>query len=665
MRRPSPRERLLGVGLQSRLLAATAAIVLVAGGVLAYRAMAAISDAYRWTAQSEAGTLARSYAQSLSPKDLGSLARMQARAKRLSGVHPDLLGVEVLPAKGETHAATRYTQTGDAGHMVFPILDAGGRAVALLDMTFSLDERATARARGHREVLLAGVGGALLLIIGISVLARMLLIAPVERVSRSALLVASGHPGAPLGWKRKDALGVLAGAVDALGGAVGALQSRIDGLDRQDPLTGLLNHRGLHDALHETLEEADRKGEKVAVVVMDIDHFESLNDRGGHAMGDEVLRIAARVVLGELRPGDVCGRIGGDEFLLALPNSDAWGAERVVERLRRAVASAPLGDGLPRLTFSAGIAESPRDAREQVALMRLAEGALYRAKRLGRDRCVVYSSFVDAPLSLQEEADRARTAGLANTVYALARAVDLKDGYTHQHSARVAQYAAVLAREMGMTEEEIDQIRTAGILHDVGKVGVADAVLLKPSRLTEDEFLEMQRHSALGRDIVEGAGMPDIAEWVLYLHERWDGRGYPERIAGDDIPLASRVLGVADAFEAMTSSRLYRRGMAVEKALTELEKSAGAQFDPMVAQRMVDLVRAGSIPLGEIGVLDVTHYGSAASSESAAPPEEEGEPVRNVPSDPEAPAPAPRGAKRAGRARKSVADSSARASSAS
>ena len=303
----------------------------------------------------------------------------------------------------------------------------------------------------------------------------------------------------------------------------------------------------------------------------------------------------------------------------------------MVERLRHSIGGAPLPAGHAALAFSAGIAEFPRDARDQHGLMRLAEGALYRAKRSGRNRCVVYSSFVDAPLSLQEEADRARTAGLANTVYALARAVDLKDGYTHQHSARVAQYAAVLAREMGMSEEEIDQIRTAGILHDVGKVGVADAVLLKPARLTDDEFLEMQRHSALGRDIVEGAGLADIAEWVLYLHERWDGRGYPEKLAGDDIPLASRVLGVADAFEAMTSSRLYRRGMPVEKALTELEKSAGAQFDPQVAQRMVDLVRAGAIPLGEIGVLDVTHYGSAASSESAAPPEEEGEPVTNVP----------------------------------
>ena len=227
--------------------------------------------------------------------------------------------------------------------------------------------------------------------------------------------------------------------------------------------------------------------------------------------------------------------------------------------------------------------------------MRLAEGALYRAKRSGRNRCVVYSSFVDAPLSLQEEADRARTAGLANTVYALARAVDLKDGYTHQHSARVAQYAAVLAREMGMSEEEIDQIRTAGILHDVGKVGVADAVLLKPARLTDDEFPEMQRHSRSAATSSRArharhrrmGALPARALGRPRLSGEARGRGHPARqprprrggrLRGDDL------------------IALYRRGMPVEKALTELEKSAGAQFDPQVAQRMVDLVRARRDP---------------------------------------------------------------------
>src|SRR5215213_4358387 len=613
------RDRLFGVGLHARIIAAAAVLVLGCGGFLAYRSVAALGDAYRFTSEAEAYALANSFARSLSSRDVADIDRVRHRIARLSGVHPDLTDVSVLPpARGGAHAAYRRDE--------------------------------------HAAVLLAALGAGLLLVIGVGALSRLLLVRPVERLSRNALLVAAGTPGHALGWGRRDAIGSLAGAIDTLGGTMRALQTRIDGLVLKDPLTGVLNHRGLHDALHEALERASKRGEKVAVVALDIDNFEQLNASAGHGAGDEALRIAARVMLGELRPGDVCGRVGGDEFLLALPDSDAWGAERVVERLRGAIATAAISEGRSRLSFSAGIAEFPRDARNQQDLMRLADGALYRAKRSGRNRCVVYSSFVDAPLSLQEEAERARTAGLANTVYALARAVDLKDGYTHQHSTRVAQYAAVLARELGMSEEEIDQSRTAGILHDVGKVGVADAVLLKPARLTDDEFLEMQRHSMLGRDIVQGAGMPEIAEWVLYLHERWDGRGYPHRLEGDDIPLASRVLGVADAFEAMTSSRLYRRGMPVEKALQELEKSSGEQFDPAVAQRLVDLIRSGAIPLGEIGVLDVTHYGSAACSESAAPPEEEGEPVRNV-AEPDL----PRGAKRAARGR----DSSARANSAS
>ena len=653
----SLRDRLLRAGLQARIVAATAVLVLVCGGFFALRSIDAISDAYRWNGESEAEAVAHSFVRSLSPRELDDITRLRSRLARLSGAHPQLTGVAATPARPDSPKMATYSRDEEHAELRFPIIDGRGQAVAILRLDFSLEERAEALASGRREVLLAGLGAGLLLIIGAGMLCRLLLARPIDQISRNALLVVSGKPGASLGWRRRDEIGVLSRAIDALGGMTQALQARIDGLALQDPLTGVLNHRGLHDALHQTLEHAADHREKVAVVVLDIDNFEQLNDAVGHGAGDEALRMAARVIMGELRPGDVCGRIGGDEFLLALPDSDAWGAERVVERLRAAVADAPLREGRSGLAFSAGIAEFPRDARDQQGLMRLADGALYRAKRSGRNRCVVYSSFVDAPLSLQEEAERARTAGLANTVYALARAVDLKDGYTHQHSARVAQYAAVLARELNMSEEEIEQIRTAGILHDVGKVGVADAVLLKPARLTEDEFLEMQRHSTLGRDIVAGAGMPEIAEWVLYLHERWDGRGYPHKLEGEDIPLASRVLAVADAFEAMTSSRLYRRGMPVEKALIELEKSAGQQFDPAVAQRMVDLVRAGAIPLGEIGVLEVTHYGSAASSGSAAPPEEDGEPVSNVPDDS-----LPRGARRAGRA---SSDSSARATSAS
>ena len=644
-RRLTLRDRPLGVGLQTRLVAASAVLVLACGGFLAHRAVAAVSDAHLWAGEAEAAAVARGFTQSLSSRDLADVDRLRKLAARLGDAHPSLTSAAVLPALASPPRA-RYARDGDSGQLTYPLLD-GDRAVATLRLRFALDQRGAALASGRREVLLAGLGAGPLLVIGFGALTRLIVVRPVERLSSRALLIGSGNHAVALGWRRRDAVGILAGTLDRLGPTMRAQQGRIDGLVLKDPLTGVLNHRGLHDALHEALAGARTRDEKVAVVVLDLDNFEQFNSADGHAAGDEMLRMAARVTLGELRPGDVCGRIGGDEFLLALPDSDAWGAERVVERLRSAVASVPVREGQPGLSFSAGIAEFPRDARDQQGLMRLADGALYRAKRSGRNRCVVYSTFVDAPLSLQEEAERARSAGLANTVYALALAVDLKDGYTHQHSARVAQYAAVLARELGMTEEEIEQIRTAGILHDVGKVGVADAVLLKPARLTQDEFLEMQRHSGLGRDIVQGAGLPEIAEWVLYLHESWDGSGYPHKLAGEEIPLASRVLAVADAFEAMTSSRLYRRGMPVEKALAELEHSAGTQFDPNVARRMVALIRAGAIPLGEIGVLAVTHYGSAAGSSSATPPAEEGGPVRNVAWS--ASDGVPRGALRAGR----------------
>jgi diguanylate cyclase (GGDEF)-like protein len=460
--------------------------------------------------------------------------------------------------------------------------------------------------------MLTALGAILLLGLGLAVLVGLLAVRPLRRIREASEQIVAGRLDTRLNWRRRDDIGRVARALDALAASLEAAQARLEGLTLQDALTGLINHRAVQDRLHEEIERAEREGGRLALVVLDIDHFEHVNDAWGHATGDEALRVAARVIR-ELRPGDLCGRIGGDEFLLVLPAIDAWEAARVVEQLRSAVRAVPIGGAGVRVTFSAGIAEFPRDAADQIGLMRLAEGALYRAKRSGRNRCIVYSALVDAPLSLQEEAERARTAGLLNTVYALARAVDLKDGYTHQHSTRVAHYAAELAAEFGMGEDEIEQIRTAGILHDVGKIGVSDAILLKPARLTDEEFEEMQRHSTLGRDIVAGAGMPEIADWVLYLHERYDGKGYPERLAGERIPFASRILSVADAFEAMTSSRLYRRGMPVEQALAELERAAGKEFDPAIARRMVELVREGVLGVEEIGVLDVARYGAAAS----------------------------------------------------
>ena len=194
-------------------------------------------------------------------------------------MHPDLTEVTVLARTPTLPTRAVYTRKDSAAQLTFPILDGRGRAVAVLRLRFALDERSEAQASGRREVLLAGLGAGLLLVIGVGALPGCCIVRPVERLSRHAMLVAAGKPVVSLGWRRRDAIGVLAGTIDALGGTMRALQARIDGLVLKDPLTGVLNHRGLHDALHEALENASTRGEKVAVVVLDIDNFEQLNAR--------------------------------------------------------------------------------------------------------------------------------------------------------------------------------------------------------------------------------------------------------------------------------------------------------------------------------------------------------------------------------------------------
>jgi diguanylate cyclase (GGDEF)-like protein len=336
----------------------------------------------------------------------------------------------------------------------------------------------------------------------------------------------------------------------------------------------------------------------VAVVAIDVDHFKEINDRWGHAAGDEALKLLGKALQSALRPSDVCGRVGGDEFMLALTRSDIEDAEEAVDRLREKVASMKFGPAGQQLTFSAGVSEFPRHSLALEELTHLADGAMYWAKSNGRNRSYVYSSENDFTMAAQMTADQVMQAGLVNTVHALAKAVDAKDGYTHSHSQRVAQYAADLARGLGLDANGVEQVRTAGVLHDVGKIGISDMLLLKPSALDVDEQTAMRRHSELGRDIVAGAGMDDIARYVYHLHERYDGSGYPDGLSGEDIPLESRILHVADAFEAMTSSRVYRQALPSEEALEELERGAGTQFDPAIATRMTELVMDRVIEVG-------------------------------------------------------------------
>jgi diguanylate cyclase (GGDEF)-like protein len=373
---------------------------------------------------------------------------------------------------------------------------------------------------------------------------------------------------------------------------------RLESLALRDPLTGVLNHRAFQDSLETELRRARRESCPLAVVAVDIDGFREINDVQGHAHGDALIITVAESLASNLRPGDICGRVGGDEFMLALSNCDADSAREVLARLRTGIDARALSSQVGVISISAGVAEFPKHSIGRAELMRYADAAMQRARGEGPGSTHVHTSG-ETVLTAEDEASHAKRGALFNTVHALARAVDARDGYTHQHSQRVAFYAATLASAMKLGDERAESIRMAGLLHDVGKIGIRDGILLKPGKLARDEFMVMRRHSELGRAIIAGAGLTELAEWVCHLHERWDGEGYPEGLKGAGIPIESRILHVADALETMTCPRAYREPMTPADALTELERNAGTQFDPAIVGIMVRLVREGAIEVGE------------------------------------------------------------------
>jgi diguanylate cyclase (GGDEF)-like protein/putative nucleotidyltransferase with HDIG domain len=378
-------------------------------------------------------------------------------------------------------------------------------------------------------------------------------------------------------------------------GELEAEQRELRELALRDPLTGLLNRCALKERLGNELRQAERTGAPVAIVALDIDFFKHVNDAWGHEAGDELLRGVADHLSTGLRPGDVCGRVGGDEFILGLVGADAGLAVDVAHRLRDAVALIEGVSGVTTPTLSLGVAEFPRDGVELDELIAVADQAMYRVKAAGGDGCSVHGEGARLLIPLDPNAGSAHEHALQHAVRALARAVDLRSGSTHLHSHTVATYAAALAKASGFDRGRVDQIRTAAVLHDVGKIGVPDEILRKPDALTPEERAVVQSHSVLGRDILTGAGLPEIGRWVAHLHERADGGGYPDGLTLEQIPPESRILKVADALDAMTCRRVYRESLGPAEALEELRRGAGTEFDGVLAERLVELVEGGRL----------------------------------------------------------------------
>jgi diguanylate cyclase (GGDEF)-like protein/putative nucleotidyltransferase with HDIG domain len=357
-----------------------------------------------------------------------------------------------------------------------------------------------------------------------------------------------------------------------------------------DPLTGLRNHRAFQEDLARELQRCGRTGEPVALVVMDVDDLKAVNEAQGHQAGDERLQALGAAIRAAQRATDTGYRIGGDEFAVILPGARALGALEFAQRVRALTRD---GDHGPALTTTAGISEAV-GLRSRDEVFREAGLALLGAQRVHQD-VAVYGPDLELPTGAEVAEDEHHTRTLAS---ALARAVDAKDSYTRSHCQTVSQLAATIAAELGLAGDRLGRMRLAGLLHDVGKIGVPDAILNKPAKLTDAEYAVMQRHAILGCDIVRAADMPVEARWVRHHHERFDGGGYPDGLAGDGIPLESRIILVADAFEAMTSDRPYRKAPGADFAIAELRKHAGAQFDPEVVEALCRVLDRGGVRAG-------------------------------------------------------------------
>jgi diguanylate cyclase (GGDEF)-like protein len=375
-------------------------------------------------------------------------------------------------------------------------------------------------------------------------------------------------------------LGVAAFLLQALRERVAQLVARLTDAARTDPLTGLHNRRGFEEQIMVEVERARRHGRKLAVVVGDLDHFKRFNDRLGHPAGDAALMRMGQILLSGKRQIDMAARTGGEEFAVLLPDTTTHGGLVVAERLRTAVEHT-FADDLVPLTFSLGVASFPEDGSDADGLLVSADRALYAAKHLGRNRAVVYSEQIATGLSLEEEGTGE---GHLAILMSLAEALDVRDTGTADHSETVGRYCEMTARELGMSASLVRRIRIAGVLHDIGKIGLPDAILQKPGPLTEEEWAQVRRHPEIGAGILGSKNFEDIRSWVFAHHERPDGTGYPRGLKEADIPLEARILAVADAYEAMTADRVYRPAIGHAAARAELSRCAGTQFDREVVE---------------------------------------------------------------------------------
>ena len=340
-------------------------------------------------------------------------------------------------------------------------------------------------------------------------------------------------------------------------------QEKFNRLSCCDPLTGLYNRRFVEEEFARW--QASSRAFSIAVIVADINGLKLVNDMFGVHEGDNLLKRAARILRESCRKTDIVARWDGDEFIILLPRITARAAEKIVERIKNRCLQEKEGEVQLSLAIGYAVKRKPLESLNQV--VKEAEEMMHRTKLMEE------KSYRNAVVS-----------SILMTLFA-------KSMETEEHAERLKSYCLAIGRKMGLSSKELDELALLAVLHDIGKVGINENILKKPGPLTEEEWEEMKKHPEIGWRIAKGISeLAHIAEYILHHHERWDGHGYPRGLKGEEIPLLCRILAVVDAYDAMTSDRVYRKAMSREKALAEIKRNAGTQFDPHVVETFLYLL---------------------------------------------------------------------------
>jgi diguanylate cyclase (GGDEF)-like protein len=378
-------------------------------------------------------------------------------------------------------------------------------------------------------------------------------------------------------------------------------QERVDHLAAQartDALTRLGNRRAFDDDLGAAIAARAESAQVFTLVAIDLDGLKRINDSKGHPAGDAHIRTVAECIRSVVAGEGTVYRTGGDEFMIILPGRRNWHGLNLAAKIDQETRARTGARAV-----SIGLTESV-EMEGRHLLMNQADIALYEAKRTRLSAVAYHPGLRPATDEAEENIPSHEQRALAA---ALARAVDAKDAGTRSHSETVAQLCVAIGERLRIEPEELERLRLAGLLHDVGKIGVADAILQKPDVLAPDEHSAMTEHVEIGHAILLAAELPIEAHWVLHHHERFDGGGYPSGLRGASIPVQSRIIAVADAFEAMTGTRPYRDAIPVEDAVRELQTHAGTQFDARCVDALVEVVNDAATEDELVGIAGSGH----------------------------------------------------------